>query len=83
MISGSSPCWTAIENVIAASRAFVSALELLLWLLRNSSPIRPSLNRLSREKQAAVYQNPVARLSRFRPAVGTSSNSHPESRFAR
>jgi hypothetical protein len=31
MISGSAPCWTAIENVIAAPRAFVSALELLLW----------------------------------------------------
>ena len=43
--------------------------------------IGPSLNRFSREKQAAVYQNPVARLSRFRPAVGTSSNSHPGSRF--
>lgn len=29
-------------KVIAASRAFVSAALLLLWLFRNSSPIEPS-----------------------------------------
>src|SRR5262249_24120473 len=45
--SGSAPCWTAKLNTIAESRAFVSAALLLLWLLRNSSRIRPSGNRLT------------------------------------
>lgn len=48
----SAPYWMAILKTIAASIAFTSAAELLLWLFRKISPTRPSENRPT----VAVYR---------------------------
>jgi hypothetical protein len=52
-------------KVIAASRAFVSAAEFDLWLLKNSSKIEPSGNR----DTVAVYRKPATSNSKFSLAL--------------
>ena len=59
IIAGSAPCWTAMLKVMAASRAFTSAPLFVLWLDKNSSPIRPSGNLLN----VQVYLRPATSKS--------------------
>jgi hypothetical protein len=65
IVSRSAPNWSAIEQTMALSRAFTSAAELVLWLLRKSSPTRPS----EYLPIVAVYRSPAISSSKLSHAV--------------